>query len=104
MKNLENFQTFVNEWLDSPGSVDVSPNSYETRVRSRNYHSTDAAMPQVYDAFDAVYEASYFHDFLDNEGKSESFNKFLSGGKKSGSEITDYIKDSFKEKSAKKKS
>lgn len=104
MKNLENFKNFVNEWLDSPGSVDVPANSYETRVRSRNYHSTDPAMPQAYDAFDAAYEASYFHDFLDEEGKSEKFNKFLSEGKKSGSQITDYIKDSFKEKSTKKKS
>jgi hypothetical protein len=58
-------------------------------------------MPQVYDA---MYEAAYFHEFLDNEGKSENFNKFLEEGKKSGSEITRYIKDSFKEKSTQKKS
>jgi hypothetical protein len=51
-----------------------------------------------------MYEAAYFHEFLDSEGKSESFNKFLDEGKKSGSEITRYIKDSFKEKSTQKKS
>lgn len=101
MKNLQKFQNFINEWLDSPGSIDVPANSYENRVKSRNYHSTDPAMPQVYDA---MYEAAYFHEFLDNEGKSESFNKFLEEGKKSGSEITRYIKDSFKEKSTQKKS
>ena len=101
MKNLQKFQNFINEWLDSPGSIDVPANSYENRVKSRNYHSTDPAMPQVYDA---MYEAAYFHEFLDNEGKSENFNKFLEEGKKSGSEITRYIKDSFKEKSTQKKS
>jgi hypothetical protein len=101
MKNLQKFQNFINEWLDSPGSIDVPSNSYENRVKSRNYHSTDPAMPQVYDA---MYEAAYFHEFLDNEGKSENFNKFLEEGKKSGSEITRYIKDSFKEKSTQKKS
>ena len=101
MKNLQKFQNFINEWLDSPGSIDVPSNSYENRVKSRNYHSTDPAMPQVYDA---MYEAAYFHEFLDNEGKSENFNKFLEEGKKSGSEITRYIKDSIKEKSTQKKS
>ena len=101
MKNLQKFQNFINEWLDSPGSIDVPSNSYENIVKSRNYHSTDPAMPQVYDA---MYEAAYFHEFLDNEGKSENFNKFLEEGKKSGSEITRYIKDSFKEKSTQKKS
>ena len=49
-----------------------------------------------------MFEAAYFHDFLDNEGKSENFNKFLDEGKKSGAQITDYIKDSFKDKSSKK--
>jgi len=100
MKNLKKFHNFVNEWIDSPGSIDVPGDSYENRVRSRNYHSTDPTMPQVYDA---MFEASYFHDFLDQEGKSENFNKFLSEGKKSGSDITNYIKESFKEKSIKKK-
>ena len=78
MKNLQKFQNFINEWLDSPGSIDVPSNSYENRVKSRNYHSTDPAMPQVYDA---MYEAAYFHEFLDNEGKSEKdFNRFISSG------------------------
>ena len=33
----------------------------------------------------------------------EKFNKFLDEGKKSGAEVTSYIKDSFKDKSSKKK-
>ncbi len=98
MKNLKKFQDHVNEWHDSPGSVDVPSSSYENKVRSRNYQSNDPSMPQVYDA---MYEAAYFHDFLDGEGKSESFNKFLGESKRSGAEITDYIKDSFKSKSHK---
>ena len=103
MKNLKKFHNFINEWIDSPGSVDVPANSYETRVRSRNYHSTDPTMPQAYDAFDAAYEASYFNDFLDEEGKSEEFNKFLTESKRSGSDVTNYIKESFKKKSTKDK-
>ena len=45
----------------------------------------------------------YFHDFLDEEGKSEKFNKFLGEGKKSGAQVTSYIKDSFKDKASKKR-
>ena len=68
MKNLKKFQDHVNEWHDAPGSIDVPSNSYENKVRARNYQSNDPSMPQVYDA---MYEAAYFHEFLDGEGKSE---------------------------------
>jgi hypothetical protein len=50
-----------------------------------------------------MYESSYFHDFLDSTGKSEEFNKFLEEDKKSGSDITEYLKISFQEKNLKKK-
>lgn len=98
MKNVKNFSNFisieVNEWLDAPGSVDVPSDSYENKVRSRNYHSTDPTMPQVYDA---MFEASEIYDFLDEHGKSEDFNKFLEK-KRSGKEITDHIKEYIKER------
>ena len=68
--------------------------------RDSNYKTQNQQLPEV---VDSMFEASYFHDFLDGEGKSEKFNKFLDEGKKSGSEITRYIKDSFKDKSSKKK-
>jgi hypothetical protein len=100
MKNLKNISQFINEWLDSPGSVDVPGQNTEIRVNSRNYQSPNQQLPEV---VDAMFEASYFHDFLDGEGKSEQFNKFLDEGKKSGSEITSYIKDSFKDKASKKR-
>ena len=100
MKNLKNISQFINEWLDSPGSVDVHGQNTEIRVNSRNYKTQNQQLPEV---VDSMFEASYFHDFLDGEGKSEKFNKFLDEGKKSGSEITRYIKDSFKDKSSKKK-
>lgn len=100
MKNLKNISQFINEWLDSPGSVDVPGQNTEIRVNSRNYKTQNQQLPEV---VDSMFEASYFHDFLDSEGKSEKFNKFLDEGKKSGSEITRYIKDSFKDKSSKKK-
>ncbi len=100
MKNLKKFEGFVNEWLDSPGSIDVPGKSYETKVNSRNYQSTDPMMPET---IDAMYEAAYFHDFLDECGKSEEFNKFIGEDKKSGSDITEYLKTSFQEKNSKKK-
>jgi len=50
-----------------------------------------------------MYEAAYFHDFLDECGKSEEFNKFIGEDKKSGSDITEYLKTSFQEKNSKKK-
>jgi len=96
---LKNFNQFLKEWVDSPGSIDLPGEGYETRVNSRNYTPASQPMPVV---SDAMYEAAFFHDFLDREGKSEEFNKFLDEGKKSGSEITEYIKDSFKEKASKK--
>lgn len=94
----KNLTQFLNEWLDSPGSVEVPGQNLEVRVNSRNYTPVHQPMPEV---VDAMYEATYFHDFLDKEGKSEEFNKFLKK-KRSGSEITSYIKDSFKEKASKK--
>lgn len=100
MKNLQKFRGFVNEWIDSPGSVDVPGQSYETRVNRRNYQSADPMMPET---IDAMYESSYFHDFLDDAGRSEEFNKFIDEDKKSGSDITEYLKISFQEKNSKKK-
>jgi len=100
MKNLKNISQFINEWLDSPGSVDVPGQNTEIRVNSRNYKTQNQQLPEV---VDSMFEASYFHDFLDSEGKSEKFNKFLDEGKKSGAQVTSYIKDSFKDKASKKK-
>lgn len=100
MKNLIKFEGFVNEWLDSPGSVDVPGEAYQTRVSRRNYQSADPTMPET---IDAMYEATYFHDFLDEEGKSEKFNKFLGENNKSGSDVTEYLKTSFQIKNLKKK-
>lgn len=89
---------FLNEWLDSPGSVVVPGQNLDTRVSSRNYTPTNPEMPEI---VDAMYEATYFHDFLDKEGESEEFNRFLKK-KRSGKEITNYIKGSFKKKASKK--
>ena len=99
MKNLKNISQFINEWLDSPGSIDVPGQNSEIRVNSRNYKTQNQQLPEV---VDSMFEAAYFHDFLDSEGKSEGFNKFLDEGKKSGAQITSYIKDSFKDKVSKK--
>jgi hypothetical protein len=99
MKNIKNFKDCVNEWLDAPGSVDVPGNEYAPRVNSRNYTPARQPLPEV---VDAMYEASYFHEFLDNEGKSEEFNNFLSESKRSGSDVAEYIKGSFNEKSSKR--
>jgi len=87
----KNLTQFLNEWLDSPGSVDVPGQNLEVKVNSRNYTPVHQPMPEV---IDAMYEATYFHE-------SEEFNKFLKK-KRSGREITSYIKDSFKEKASKK--
>jgi hypothetical protein len=100
MKNLIKFEGFVNEWLDSPGSVDVPGDAFQTRVNRRNYQSAEPTMPET---IDAMYEAAYFHDFLDEEGKCEKFNKFLNEDNKSGSEIAEYLKTSFQIKNSKKK-
>ena len=95
----KNLGDFLREWLDSPGSVDVPGQNTEFRVSSRNYKPSNPQMPEI---VDSMYEASYFNRFLDGEGKSEGFNKFIKEKKRSGSEITGYIKNSFKEKSKKK--
>jgi len=50
-----------------------------------------------------MFEAAYFHDFLDEEGKSEKFNKFLSEKNKSGSDVAEYLKTSFQIKNSKEK-
>ena len=72
MKNLKKFHPFINEWLDSPGSIDVPGQATEVRVNSRNYTPNNPQMPEV---LDAMYEASFFTDFLDDEGKSERDRK-----------------------------
>jgi hypothetical protein len=100
MKNLKNFDNFIFEWLDSPGSVDVPGQSTEIRVNSRNYTSANPQMPEI---IDAMYETAEVNIFLDNEGKSENFNKFLSKKKRTGTEVTDYIKESFRETAKSKK-
>lgn len=100
MKNLKKFQTFVNEWLDSPGSIDVPGQATEIRVSSRNYTPNNPQMPEV---LDAMYEASFFTDFLDDEGKSESFNQYLKEKSRTGAQITGYLKDSFSQKKDSKK-
>ena len=47
MKNIKPFESFLNEWLDSPGSVDVPGQASEIRVNSRNYTpSNDNQLPQ----------------------------------------------------------
>jgi hypothetical protein len=83
-----------------PGTVEVPGDAYITQVNSRNYQAAHQPMPEVYDA---MFESAYFCDFLDECGKSESFNKFLGENKKSASDITNHIKDSFLEKSSKGK-
>lgn len=99
MKNLKKFQPFLNEWLDSPGSIDVPGQATEIRVSSRNYTPNYPQMPIV---LDAMYEASFFNNFLDEEGKSESFSKFLKDERRSAKDITNYLKGSFQEKTGKK--
>jgi hypothetical protein len=100
MKNLKNFDNFLFEWIDSPGSVDVPGQASEVKVNSRNYTSANPQMPEV---IDAMYEAAEVNMFLDKEGKSEAFNKFLTEKNRTGSEVTDYIKGSFREKAKPRK-
>jgi hypothetical protein len=95
MEKINNFNTFLNEVMNQNGDIDVPGESYETKVNSRNYNKVEPQLPGI---IDAMYESSYFNEFLDNEGKSEEFNKFLDKEKRSGSEITTYIKDSFESK------
>ena len=99
MKNLKKFPNFLNEWIDSPGSVDVPGPDYEQKVNSRNYTPAHQQLPEV---IDAMYEKAYFNDFLDEQGKCEDFNKFVKEGKKSAADITSYIKDSFDRKTSTK--
>jgi len=96
---IKNFKIFLKEGIDSPGSVDVPGQDYEVKVNSRNYTPVNQPLPEV---VDAMFESSYFTDFLDNEGKSEEFNKFLDKKKRSGSQITEYLKNSFSDKKTKK--
>jgi hypothetical protein len=95
---IKNFKLFLREGIDSPGSVDVPGQDYEVKVNSRNYTPANQPLPVV---VDAMFESSYFTEFLDQEGKSEDFNKFLGGKKRSGSQITNYLKDSFSLKKSK---
>lgn len=100
MKNLKNFEIFLNEWLDSPGSIDVPGEATEVRVNSRNYTPNNPQMPEV---IDAMYETAYFNDFLDSEGKSESFKEFLEDEDRTAIQITGYLKNRFTEKTVIKK-
>lgn len=94
MKNIKSIESFfINEWLDSPGSVDVPGQDTETRVNSRNYTpSNQAQLPYVEDA---MYEGSYIYEFLDNQGKSMEFDDFLKKKSRRGKEITDYLKENL---------
>ena len=92
MKNLKKFPEFLNEWLDSPGSIDVPGQNTEIRVSSRNYKPAHQPLPHIEDA---MYEKSKIYDMLDEYGNSEDFNKFLGEKKRSGREVTDRIKDVF---------
>lgn len=89
---IKRYQDFIKEWLDSPGSVDVPGQDYETKVNSRNYTPANPPLPEV---VDSMFEANYFTSFLEEEGKSEIFNKFINEKKRAGSEITRFLKDSF---------
>jgi len=100
MENIKKYSNYINEWLDSPGSVDVPGSEMEVRVNSRNYQPKNTQMPETYDA---MFEAAEFYDFLDSHGKSEDFNKYIDLEKRSGSDITDHLKDRFKEKMIKGK-
>jgi hypothetical protein len=97
---IKKFDQFLNEWLDSPGSVDVPGDSYDPKVNSRNYKPANPPLPEI---VDAMFETAYINDFLDNQGKSEEFNKFLDEAKRSGSDITGYLKGNFEKTSSKKK-
>ena len=81
-----------------PGTVEVPGDAYVTQVNSRNYQAAHQPMPEVYDA---MFEGSFFCKFLEECGKSETFNKFLSESKRSGPEITGHLRDSFLEKTQK---
>jgi hypothetical protein len=100
MENIKKYSSYINEWLDSPGSVDIPGDAMEIRVNSRNYQAKNMTMPETHDA---MFEAAEFYDFLDSHGKSEDFNKYIDSEKRSGSNITDHLKDKFKERMIKGK-
>jgi hypothetical protein len=89
---IKKYTDFIKEGLDSPGSVDVPGQDYETRVNSRNYTPANQPLPI---AVDSMFEANYFTSFLEEEGKSENFNNFIKEKKRSGSEITRFLRESF---------
>jgi hypothetical protein len=95
---MKSFNQFLNEDF-FPGTVEVPGDAYITQVNSRNYKAAHQPLPEVYDA---MFEGAYFCDFLDECGKSEGFNKFISEKKKAASDITNYLKEEFKSKSNKK--
>jgi hypothetical protein len=95
MKNMKPFESFLNEWLDSPGSVDVPGQDSETRVNSRNYTpSNDNQLPYVEDA---MFESSHVYEYLDSKGKSLEFDEFLKEKPRKGKDITDYLKEGLRE-------
>ena len=94
MKNIKPFESFLNEWLDSPGSVDVPEQSSETRVNSRNYTASNYnQLPYVEDA---MFEGSHVYGYLDDQGKSLEFDEFLKEKPRRGKDITDYLKEGLR--------
>jgi hypothetical protein len=90
MKNIKT----LNEWLDSPGSVDVPGQNTEIRVNSRNYTpSNDDQIPYVEDA---MFEGSHVYEYLDSQGKSLEFNEFLREKPRRGKDVTDYLKEGLR--------
>jgi hypothetical protein len=88
---MKTFIQFINEDF-FPGTVEVPADAYLTKVNSRNYQPSHQPLPEIYDA---MFEGSYFCDFLDECGKSEHFTKFVKEKGKSPSEITSYLKEEF---------
>jgi len=99
MGKIKRLNDFLNEDSD-PGTVHVPGDAYVTQVNSRNYQAAHQPLPQV---FDPMYESSYFCDFLDECGKSETFDKFLKESRRSATEITGHIKENFINKNSKGK-
>lgn len=99
MEGLKKFSDFINEWIDSPGSIDVPGQNTEIRVNSRNYTPAHQPLPYIEDS---MYEASEVYDFLDEYGNSQEFNEFLKENPHSGRKVTDKIKENLKNKKLKK--
>lgn len=95
MENIKSFSSFLNEWLDSPGSVDVPGSGFERGVNSRNY--TSANKDQLPYVEDAMFESSHVYGYLDTQGKSLEFNEFLKEKPRRGKDITDYLKEGLRE-------